>query len=138
MLGMNQAYAIMLRHRVVRPDIETWAQYLLGDEIQPAGKTWSFSGTHDLGALVPRSAQAVVDHLWASSPGNRRLRVYAPYAPPAGATLTLPSAILRMALHLPHGSQSLMLGEPIWRSSVAMKLGIPSAAPRVTSEISRG
>lgn len=107
----------------LRPDIETWAQYLLGDEIQPAGKTWSFSGTHDLGALVPRSAQAVVDHLWASSPGNRRLRVYAPYAPPAGATLTLPSAILRMALHLPHGSQSLMLGEPIWRSSVGHEVG---------------
>ncbi len=107
----------------LRPDIETWAQYLLGDEVQPAGKTWSFSGTHDLGALVPRTAQGVVDHLWGSAPGNRRLRVYAPYAPPIGANLTLPSAILRMALHLPHGSQSLMLGEPAWRSSVGHEVG---------------
>ena len=107
----------------LRPDIETWTQYLLGDEVQPAGKTWSFSGTHDLGALVPRTAQGVVDHLWGSAPGNRRLRVYAPYAPPIGANLTLPSAILRMALHLPHGSQSLMLGEPAWRSSVGHEVG---------------
>ena len=107
----------------LRPDIETWAQYLLLDAGQSAGQTWSFSGTHDLGAVTPLSAQGVVTHLWGGSAGNRRLRVYAPYAPPVGATLTLPSAILRMALHLPNGSQSLMFGEPIWRSSVAHEVG---------------
>ncbi|ERH50905.1 hypothetical protein O203_11380 [Ectopseudomonas chengduensis] len=107
----------------LRPDIETWAQYVLGDEGQPTGKTWSFSGTYNLGALAPRTAQGVVDHLWGSAPGNRRLRVYAPYAPPIGATLTLPSAILRMALHLPRGCQSLMLGEPTWRTSVGHEVG---------------
>ncbi|VVN83041.1 hypothetical protein PS708_01259 [Pseudomonas fluorescens] len=107
----------------LRPDIETWAQYLLLDGGQSGGKTWSFSGTHDLGALAPLSAQGVVAHLWGGSAGNRRLRVYAPYTPPVGATLTLPSAILRMALHLPNGSQSLMLGEPTWRSSVSHEVG---------------
>ncbi|MCJ2370766.1 ABC-three component system protein [Pseudomonas sp. RGM 3321] len=107
----------------LRPDIETWAQYLLGDEVQPSGKTWSFSGTHDLGALSPRTAQGVVNHLWGSAPGNRKLRVYAPYSPPIGANLTLPSAILRMALHLPHGSQSLMQGAQTWRTNVGHEVG---------------
>lgn len=107
----------------LRPDIETWAQYLLGDEFLPAGRSWSFAGTHDLGGVAPRSAQGVVDHMWSSEPGNRKLRIYAPYTPSIGANLTLPSAILRMALHLPHGSQSLMLGEPTWRGSVGHEVG---------------
>lgn len=105
----------------LRPDIETWAQYLLGD--QPAGRTWSFAGTHDLGGMASRSAQGVVEHMWSSEPGNRKLRIYAPYTPSIGANLTLPSALLRMALHLPNGSQSLMLGEPTWRGSVGHEVG---------------
>lgn len=107
----------------LRPTIETWIQYLLGDEVLPAGRSWSFAGTHDLGGVAPRSAQGVVDHMWSSGPGNRKLRIYAPYTAPIGANLTLPSAILRMALHLPNGSQSLMLGEPTWRSSVGHEVG---------------
>lgn len=107
----------------LRPDIETWAQYLLGDDVLPAGRSWSFTGTHDLGGVAPRSAQGVVEHMWSSQSGNRKLRIYAPYTPSIGANLTLPSAILRMALHLPNGSQSLMLGEPAWRSSVGHEVG---------------
>jgi hypothetical protein len=108
----------------LRPDIVTWAQYLLSDEVQLSGKVWSFAGTHDLGGLVPRSAAGVVEHMWSSEPGNRKLRIYAPYKPPSGANLTLPSAILRMALHLPYGSQSLMLGEATWRASAEHELGL--------------
>lgn len=107
----------------LRPDIETWAQYLLGDEVLPSGKSWSFAGTHDLGGLAPRSAQGVVEHMWSTEPGNRKLRIYAPYTAPIGANLTLPSTILRMALHLTSGSQSLMLGEPTWRASVGHEVG---------------
>ena len=107
----------------LRPDIETWVQYLLGDEVLPAGRSWSFAGTHDLGGVAPRSAQGVVEHMWSSEPGNRKLRIYAPYTPSIGANLTLPTAILRMALHLPNGSQSLMLGEPTWRGSVGHEVG---------------
>lgn len=107
----------------LRPDIETWAQYLLGDEVLTTGRSWSFAGTHDIGGLAPRSAQGVVEHMWSTEPGNRKLRVYAPYTAPIGANLTLPSAILRMALHLPNGSQSLLLGEPTWRSSVGHEVG---------------
>jgi hypothetical protein len=107
----------------LRPDIETWAQYLLSDESLPTGKSWSLAGTHDLGNVAPRSAEGVVEHMWSSKPGNRKLRIYAPYMPPIGANLTLPSAILRMALHLPNGSQSLMLGESTWRSSVGLEIG---------------
>ncbi|WP_409488213.1 ABC-three component system protein [Pseudomonas promysalinigenes] len=107
----------------LRPDIETWAQYLLGDEVLPAGRPWSFAGTHDLAGVAPRSAQGVVDHMWSSDPGNRKLRIYAQYTPSVGANLTLPSAILRMALHLPSGSQSLMLGEQTWRTTVGHEVG---------------
>lgn len=107
----------------LRPDIETWAQYLLSDEVQPTGRSWSFAGTHDLGGEGPRSAQAVVEHMWSSEPRNRKLRIYAPYTPSTGPNLTLPSALLRMALHLPAGSQSLMLGEPSWRTSVGHEVG---------------
>lgn len=108
----------------LRSDIVTWAQYLLSDEVKLSGKVWSFAGTHDLGSLVPRSAAGVVEHMWSSEPGNRKLRIYAPYKPAIGANLTLPSAILRMALHLPHGSQSLMLGEVAWRASVGHEVGL--------------
>ena len=107
----------------LRPDIETWAQYLLGDEVLPAGRAWSFAGTHDLGRTASRSAQGVVAHMWSNEPGNRKLRIYAPYTPSSGANLTLQSALLRMALHLPTGSQSLMLDEPTWRTSVGHEVG---------------
>ncbi|WP_447870447.1 ABC-three component system protein [Serratia fonticola] len=107
----------------LRSDTETWAQYLLNDECLPTGKSWSLAGTHDLGSIAPRSAKGVVEHMWSSMPGIRKLRIYAPYTAPIGATLTLPTAILRMALHLPNGSQSLMLGESTWRSSVGLEIG---------------
>lgn len=107
----------------LRPDIETWAQYLLGEEALPSGRSWSFAGTHDLGGVAPRSAQGVVEHMWSNEPGNRKLRIYAPYTASAGENLTLPSAILRMALHLPSGSQGLMLGVPTWRGSVVHEVG---------------
>lgn len=107
----------------LRSDIETWAQYQLREEVRSTGRSWSFAGTHDLGGVAPRSAQGVVEHMWSSKPGNRKLRIYAPYPPFTGASLTLPSAIMRMALHLPNGSQSLMLCEPTWRSSVTHEVG---------------
>lgn len=108
----------------LRPDITTWAQYQLSDEVLPAGKSWSFAGTHDLGGTASRSAQGVVAHMWSHEPGNRKLRIYAPYTPSSGANLTLPSALLRMALHLPAGCQGLMLGEPTWRTSVGHEVGL--------------
>jgi hypothetical protein len=108
----------------LRSDIGTWTQYhLVGDEFQPAGKSWAFAGTHDLGGGAPGTAQGVVEHMWSTEPGNRKLRIYAPYTPPSGANLTLPSAILRMALHLPYGSQGLMLGESTWRGSAGHEVG---------------
>lgn len=107
----------------LRPDIETWAQYLLSDESLSNGKSWSLAGTHDLDSIAPRSAKGVVEHMWSNMPGNRKLRIYGPYTIPIGATLALPTAILRMALHLPNGSQSLMLGESTWRSSVSHEIG---------------
>lgn len=107
----------------LRPDIETWAQYELADTVLPAGQSWSLAGTHDLGALVPRSAQGVVEHIWSNAPGIRKLRIYAQYKAPIGANLTLPAALLRMALHLPAGTYGLMRDEPVWRGSVGHEVG---------------
>lgn len=107
----------------LRPDIETWVQYELADIVLPAGPSWSLAGTHDLGALKPRSAQGVVEHMWSSDPGIRKLRIYAQYKASSGANLTLPAALLRMALHLPTGSLGLMRDEAIWRGSVGHEVG---------------
>ncbi|NMU88748.1 hypothetical protein HGQ98_02455 [Achromobacter ruhlandii] len=107
----------------LRKDVQTWVQYQLGDEVLPAGRPWSFAGTYDLGGTTSRPAQGVVTHMWSVEPGSRKLRIYAPYTPPVGATFTLPSALLRMALHLPNGSLGLMLDEPTWRSSVGHEVG---------------
>lgn len=107
----------------LRPDVETWVQYQLSDGSTMASKTWSLAGTLDLAGPTERSAKGVVEHMWSREPGNRKLRVYANYSPPVGDNLTLLSAIVRMALHLPQGSQGLMLGEPAWRSSVGHEIG---------------
>lgn len=107
----------------LRPDVETWVQYQLSDGSTIASKTWSLAGTIDLAGPTERSAKGVVEHMWSREPGNRKLRVYANYSPPAGDNLTLLSAIVRMALHLPQGSQGLMLGESAWRSSVGHEIG---------------
>ncbi|HDL6958795.1 TPA: hypothetical protein PXM37_002381 [Yersinia enterocolitica] len=107
----------------LRPDVETWAQYQLSDGSTVASKSWSLAGTLDLASPTSRSAKGVVEHMWSNEPGNRKLRVYANYFPPAGDNLTLSSAIVRMALHLPQGSQGLMLGESAWRSSVGHEIG---------------
>jgi hypothetical protein len=107
----------------LRPDFETWAQYMLSEQIQPAGTPWLFAGTHDLGEIVSQPAKGVVKHMWGNEPGNRKLRIYAPYTPPTAANLTLPTAILRMALHLPNGRQSLMLNAAVWRTNVGHEVG---------------
>lgn len=107
----------------LRPDIETWVQYMLGHEVLPVGRSWSFAGTHDLCGEAIQSAQGVVEHIWSSKPGNRKLRIYAPYTHSIGTNLTLPTVIMRMALHLPNGSQSLMLGKDTWLSSVGHEVG---------------
>ncbi|MFE0587797.1 ABC-three component system protein [Pantoea vagans] len=107
----------------LRPDVETWAQYQLSNGSSVASKSWSLSGTLDLKSENCNSAKAVVEHLWNNEPGNRKLRIYAPYSPPAGSNLTLPAAIVRMALHLPIGSQGLLLGESNWRNSVGHEVG---------------
>lgn len=117
----------------LRPDIATWAQYQQGDA-SGSSRSWSVTGTYDLGASTARSSDGVVQHMWNSLPGNRKLRIYAPYAASVGANLTLPSAILRMALHLQNGSQSLLLEQTTWRSSVGHEVGLTlgSAASDLT------
>ncbi len=107
----------------LRPDIETWAQYQLSNGSSVASKSWSLSGTLDLKSENCNFAKAVVEHMWSNDPGNRKLRIYAPYSPPAGANLTLSTALVRMALHLPYGSQGLLLGESNWRNSVGHEVG---------------
>lgn len=107
----------------LRPDIETWAQYQLNDATAESSKSWSLSGTHNLDITISCSAHGVVDHMWSNKSGDRKLRVYAGISGPLGETLSLQSAIMRMALHLPSGSKGMMLGESTWRNTVGHEIG---------------
>ncbi|CAE6902744.1 ABC-three component system protein [Ectopseudomonas chengduensis] len=108
--------------KLLRPGGQTWTQYL----VNPIpGQGWTVAGTHDLGntsTAPPRNpATQIVTHHWAESIPNKRLRVHAEYDRPTRA-LTLPTAILRLALHLKKGSESLLLGEPAWRQGAHNEL----------------
>jgi len=107
---------------LLRPGSQTWTQYLV-DPIP--GQGWTVAGTHDLGNTSTASARnpaaQIVNHHWGESTSNKRLRLHAEYSRPARA-ITLPSAILRLALHLKKGSESLLLGEPAWRQGAHNEL----------------
>lgn len=107
-----------------RSGAETWTQYLMK---LPAGSSWMVAGTHNLNGAssfpVPHPATEVVGHHWSAGGNNRRLRLYATYCPPAPNTVAIPSAILRLALHLKSGSHCLLLGEPLWRQGAGNELG---------------
>ncbi|MGZ2926135.1 ABC-three component system protein [Pseudomonas aeruginosa] len=107
-----------------RSDAVTWTQYLM----KPlAGSSWMVAGTHNLNGTtslpVPHVATDVVGHYWTAGGNNRKLRLHATYCPPTPNTVTLPSAILRLALHLKSGSHCLLLGEPLWRQGAENELG---------------
>ncbi|WP_122468916.1 ABC-three component system protein [Pseudomonas viridiflava] len=106
------------------PDCETWTQYL----VHPApSQGWTVAGTHDLCSTptVPpaHAALDVVNHHWNAAAQNRKLRLHSKYAAPAPSTAALPSAILRLALHLKSGSHCLLLDEAVWRQGAANELG---------------
>lgn len=108
--------------RLLRPDGQTWTQYLIN---AIPGQGWTVAGTHDLrttSSILPCShAEQIVNHHWAENIPNRRLRLHAAYVRPTKA-LTLPSTILRLALHLKKGSESMLVGEPAWRQGAHNEL----------------
>lgn len=114
----------LLRHLndYLRPEIETWTQYLMSPKSQGSGYLWSVSGIHDVDGEASESSVTVVEKLWGQSSKNGSLRVYADYTPP-NSNLTLHSAVLRLALHLQNGKQGLIYQEPLWRSFVFNELG---------------
>lgn len=107
-----------------RSDAETWTQYLMKP---PAGPTWIVAGTHNLNNTTSlptaHAATEVVGHHWTAGGNNRRLRLHATYCAPTPNTVSLPSAILRLALHLKSGSRCLLLGEALWRQGAGHELG---------------
>lgn len=106
----------------LRSDAETWTQYFMTPQDQ---SIWMVAGTHNLNAtasLPANAAPAIVAHHWAAGGNNRKLRLHAPYSPPTPNTVALPSAILRLALHLKSGSHCLLLGEPRWREGAKNEL----------------
>ena len=107
-----------------RPDDETWTQYLAN----PApGRGWQVAGTHGLDSTPSfpplHAALEVVGHHWAHGGNNRKLRLHAPYCSPTPNAVALPSAILRLALHLKAGSHCLLMGMPGWLAGVQHELG---------------
>ncbi|WP_319784188.1 ABC-three component system protein [Oceanisphaera sp. IT1-181] len=109
---------------MLRPDAETWTQYLTNPAPEQG---WTVAGTHNLSAKPTfqpaHAASEVVSHHWGASTQNRKLRLYAKYSPPVPNTVALPSAILRLALHLKSGSHCLLLGEQVWRLGAENELG---------------
>ncbi|MCH4814043.1 ABC-three component system protein [Vreelandella neptunia] len=109
--------------KLLRPGVQTWTQYLVNPM---PGQGWIVAGTHDLGSTPtgsPRTlASQIVSHHWADTTPNRMLRLHAPYVRPFAKTLTLPSAILRLALHQKKGSKSMLLGVPTWRQGAHNEL----------------
>ncbi|WP_425221221.1 ABC-three component system protein [Pseudomonas sp.] len=107
-----------------RSDAGTWTQYLMNPL---AGSSWTVTGTHNLNGTtslpVPHAAMEVVGHHWTAGGNNRKLRLHATYCRPTPNTVALPSAILRLALHLKSGSHCLLLGEPLWRQGAGNELG---------------
>ncbi|WP_337155286.1 ABC-three component system protein [Pseudomonas protegens] len=106
-------------HSMRRPDMQTWTQY----RMDSASKPWCISGTHDVQAGAPEPSGTVVQQLWGEETRNRKLRVAAAYSPSQGSNLTLPYAILRLALHLQGATQGFMLGATAWRTSVGLEVG---------------
>lgn len=110
--------------RMLLPDCETWTQYLIHTA---PGQGWTVAGTHDLCSTptVPpaHAALDVVNHHWNAATQNRKLRLHSKYAAPTPSTVALPSAILRLALHLKSGSHCLLLEEAVWRQGAANELG---------------
>lgn len=107
-----------------RSNAETWTQYLM----KPlAGPSWMVAGTHNLNGTtsmpVANAATEIVAHHWTAGGNNRRLRLHATYGPPTPNTVSLSSAILRLALHLKSGSHCLLLGEALWRQGAGNELG---------------
>jgi len=109
--------------KMLRPSFQTWTQYL----INPPGQGWTVTGTHDLdlpdagGTIHP--ATRVVNHHWKEGGHDRKFRLHAGYCVPSPGVMALPSAILRLALHLKAGSHGMLLGEPVWRQGVDQELG---------------
>jgi hypothetical protein len=108
---------------MLRPGVETWTQYLAA----APGQEWTVAGTHNLSgtSIVPTidAASEVVSHYWGPSVQNRKLRLHTNYSIPTPKTVALPSAILRLALHLGNGSHGLLLGESAWRQGAKNELG---------------
>jgi hypothetical protein len=107
-----------------RSDAVTWTQYLM----KPlAGSSWTVAGTHNINGTtclpVSHAATEIVGHHWTAGGNNRKLRLHVTYCPPTPNTAALPSAILRLALHLKSGSHCLLLGEPLWRQGAGNELG---------------
>lgn len=108
--------------KLLRPGVQTWTQYLVNPM---PGQGWTVAGTHDLGNtptyLPPSPAAQIVTHHWADAIPNKKLRLHAEYVR-LNRARTLPSAILRLALHLKKGSESMLLGEPAWRQGAHNEL----------------
>lgn len=108
---------------MLRPSVETWTQY----QVAAPGQEWTVAGTHNLSSTptLPsaHAASKVVSHHWGATAQNRTLRLHANYSPPIPKTVALPSAILRLALHLKSGSHCFLLGKSVWRQGAENELG---------------
>lgn len=103
----------------LRAEVCEWTQYRLDNTSDP----WTVSGTNDVKGQEPERAAAVVRNIWSSDGRDRKLRVSSKYQSTPASTVSLTSAILRMALHLQGSSQGLLTDHSTWRAGAASELG---------------
>lgn len=108
--------------KLLRPGNQTWTQYLASPV---PGQGWTVAGTHDIASTssvaVGSPAEHIVNHHWAPAIPSKKLRLHVEYVRPNKA-VTLPSAILRLALHLKQGSECMLLGQSAWRQGAHNEL----------------
>ncbi len=104
---------------LARPELPRWTQYLYDI---PQG-TWRIAGTQDVVGAVVEDSPSIVNGLWAPNGHPRRLRVAASCPQQHDAPPSLPSALMRLALHLQGSSQAILAGEPTWQGRTREDLG---------------
>ncbi|WP_295566037.1 ABC-three component system protein [uncultured Stenotrophomonas sp.] len=115
-VGAISRRALMQRLKhLLRPDIASWTQYLKVDGFS----RWELSGIHDLESQDAERAAGIVTRLWSNGGERRVLQFQAPLTSIDVGKISLPHAILRLALHLSGGAQCLLEDVGAWKAKAS-------------------
>ncbi|MGX9190419.1 ABC-three component system protein [Stenotrophomonas sp. Ker107b] len=110
--AINRRALMRYLKKSLRPDVASWTQYR---KVQGTS-CWELSGIHDLDEQDAERAPEVVAGLWAPDAARRVLQFQVPHTSMDVSKVTLPHAIMRLALHLNAGSQCLLEEASVWKA----------------------